>query len=457
MSQSLSDYFALEAGEYLDQLDALLGQTGTPDFERLHRLSRAVRGSARVAQAVEVAEVAERLEAAARALQERSTPWSEELRARAIRTVDDLRVLVRVRGRWGAAEHARAKEAIARWGELRAERERAPTPSPAADQLLPFLRREVMGVVSELDQAIEDLRRAPAEGEPLRAIVRRMRPLRGMTGMEVLAPLMEVLEGVENAVQQLLNRATPAGEGHLRLFSEARVALHGALLALERGDPTAGEEGMERFRDAQERAAEGVEPEEEEGVLPIAALFHDDAGPHVVSSPLAPAQGEGSAPEQVERFLRLEAAGFLDRAEAMISGLPARRERRFGPVAAQLARLARAVGELAETYGLHAVSGAAEDAAAGLRAANTAAEARAALGRLRAALPGGAGDAAALEEDGVLPVESLEYDPGEALRVALSLRPRLEELLGDRSGRGTPAGDALDEVFGLVELGLRGR
>ncbi|HEV2736783.1 MAG TPA: hypothetical protein VGV85_18225, partial [Longimicrobiaceae bacterium] len=81
MSQSLSDYFALEAGEFLDQLDALLAGGGAPDAERFFRLARGVRGSARMAQEAQIAGVAEALEGAARALQERSLPWSEETRA----------------------------------------------------------------------------------------------------------------------------------------------------------------------------------------------------------------------------------------------------------------------------------------------------------------------------------------------------------------------------------------
>ncbi|HEU0079972.1 MAG TPA: Hpt domain-containing protein, partial [Longimicrobiaceae bacterium] len=67
MSQSLSDYFALEAGEFLDQLDALLAGGGTPDAERFFRLARGVRGSAQLAGAGPIAEVAERLEDGARA------------------------------------------------------------------------------------------------------------------------------------------------------------------------------------------------------------------------------------------------------------------------------------------------------------------------------------------------------------------------------------------------------
>ncbi|MET0398021.1 MAG: hypothetical protein ABW277_14570, partial [Longimicrobiaceae bacterium] len=390
MSQSLSDYFALEAGEFLDQLDALLAGGGTPDAERFFRLARGVRGSARMAQEAQVAGVAEALEGAARALQDRSLAWSEETRALAVRTVDDLRVLVRARGRWTPAEDARAREAAERWTGMAAERGPARAADGAADQFLAFLRREVMGVVSELDHAGESLRRAPEEREPLREVVRRMRPLRGMTGVDALAPVQEVLEGVEETAGALVSRPGGLADAHLELLGAARGALAAALAAVERGGDAAGLPELERFRDARDRLADAASgaAAEDRDVLPVSSLFFDDAGPHIVSSPLAPvpAAGEdGGVPGEVERFLRLEATGFLDRAEALLASVSGRRDRSFGGVAGQLAALAQSVCELAGTYGMAAVATAAAGAADELRAASTAAEARAALARLRAA------------------------------------------------------------------------
>lgn len=458
MSQSLSDYFALEAGEFLDQLDALLAGGGTPDAERFFRLARGVRGSARMAQETQIAGVAEALEGAARALQDRSLPWSEETRALAVRTVDDLRVLVRARGRWTPAEDARAREAAARWTGVSAERGPARAADGAGDQFLAFLRREVMGVVSELDHASESLRRAPEEREPLREVVRRMRSLRGMTGVDALAPVQEVLEGVEETAGALVSRPGGLTDAHLELLGAARGALAAALAAVERGGDAAELPELERFRDVRDRLAEAASGAAagDRDVLPVSALFFDDAGPHVVSSPLAPvpAAGEG-VPGEVERFLRLEATGFLDRAEALLASVSGRRDRSFGGVAGQLAALAQSVCELAGTYGMAAVATAAAGAADELRAASTAPEARAALGRLRAAIPGAPSAAppaegAAEAEDGVVPVESLLFRGGAALREALSLRAEIERLAAaspELRGR-------LEELFDLVSLGM---
>src|SRR3989449_3248364 len=59
----MSDFFALEAGEYLDRLDALLQPPAPPAAEELVRLARALRGSALMARQQGVARPAVGLEA----------------------------------------------------------------------------------------------------------------------------------------------------------------------------------------------------------------------------------------------------------------------------------------------------------------------------------------------------------------------------------------------------------
>src|SRR3954447_15700487 len=59
MSQPLSEYFAQEAGEYLDRLDALLSRPEAPDPVEFFRLARGVRWSAQLAGAHGVARGAE--------------------------------------------------------------------------------------------------------------------------------------------------------------------------------------------------------------------------------------------------------------------------------------------------------------------------------------------------------------------------------------------------------------
>jgi HPt (histidine-containing phosphotransfer) domain-containing protein len=476
MSQPLSEYFAREAGEYLDRLDALLAQGGAPDPVEFFRLARGVRGSAQIAGAEPVARVAEGMEDAARGLRDGTLAWSDDVRERARQTAADLRALVAAHGRWSADDERRAREAQARWEGTGARRRGGE--APPAGQIYEFLRREIDGVVGELDRALAELKAQPNGREPLRAVLRRMRPVRGVAGMDTVSPVLELLEGIEDAAHEVLSRTTPVQTRELELLSAGRDALRAAGSALERGGDVGATPELERFREIRDRV-EGGEAGDG-GVVPIAALFYDDAGPHVVSSPMAPAGesgGAGTLAGDVESFLRIEATGFLDRAEGLVASLSAR-PGRFARIARDLADLARSVGDLAVTYGMTAIASAAEEAAGRIAGAGSPDEARGALQRLRSSLPGAAdrgqgtgdrgqpADEAASPEsvarptvvpgDGAVPIESLEYDPDEALREALRMRDRLTALAA-ASPHGAALEEALDELFGLVALGVERR
>ncbi|HEX8358604.1 MAG TPA: Hpt domain-containing protein [Longimicrobium sp.] len=446
MSQPLSEYFAQEAGDFLDELDALLAAEPTPDAAQLFRLARGVRGSAQIAGAGGVARVAERLEDAVRSIRDGGLPWDDAVRTRVQATSVDLRRLVASYAA-GRGDEALAAEAAARW-EGAGTRHREDDGSPPAGDMLAFVQREIGGVAAELDRALAELAAAPQAREPLRAVLRRMRPVRGVSGMSALAPLLEVLEALEDTAADAFSRTTPLGGEALELLTASRDVLRAATDLLGAGAALDTLLELDRFRELRDRADSDAGELDEAGVIPISRLFFDDAGPHVVSSPTAPAGNADSLRDDVEAFLRIEATGFLDRAEALIAGAPQAR-RRFGRVARQLASLASSVAELAGTYAMNAIAGAAHAASSALRAATSVEEARSALRSLRAALPGGA-PAEPDEEQGVVPIESLLYTPGDALRAALELRERAVALAGPA---GTPLGDLVDELFGLLELG----
>lgn len=481
MAQPLSEYFALEAGEFLDQMDALLAGSERPDPVRFFRLARGVRGSAQLAGAAPIAEVAERLEDGARAIRDGLLQWTPEVRDRARRTADDLRSLVERHGTWSAADDQRAAAAAERWGDVRGGRRRGDGPGDG-DALFEFVRREIAGVVAEMDRALAELAAAPEGREPLRIVLRRMRPVRGVAGMETLAPVLEVLEGIEDTAHEILGRTSAVTAAELDLLASGAAALRSAASSLEGGRAPGESAELTAFRELRDRAEDSSAAGDEAEVVPLSRLFADEPGAHLVSSPMAPVpSGDGMTPE-VEGFLRIEATGFLDRAEGLLAGQPAR-PRRFGRVAREVAELAASVRELASTYGVAPLATAAELAANRLRAASSPEEARDALLHLRHSLPGApplpaavapaaapsavaetaeqaqaaaapAAEQPRADEEGVVPVETLLYAPDEALREALALRGRIESLAG---GRGTPLGDAVDELFGLVELGLAGR
>jgi len=474
MSQPLNEYFVQEAGEFLDELDALLARPGSPDAVEFFRLARGVRGSAQIAGVQAVARVAEGLEDAARALRDGALAWSDEVRGRAQQTAADLRALVGASGHWGGDDERRADEAAARWEGVGGARRRGAEGHPAG-QIYDFLRRELEGVTGEMDRALAELQANPAGREPLRTVLRRMRPVRGVAGMDTLSPVLELLEGIEDTAHEILKRTSPVSGQEIALLGAARDALRATAKELERGGEVGVTAELERFREVRD-ASEGGAAAADAAVVSVASLFYDDAGPHVVSSPMAPVPGseraeehDGSLSGDVEAFLKMEATGFLDRAEGLVSSLSAR-PTRFGRIARDLAELARGVGELAVTYGMTVIAHAADDAAQRIAQAAGPDDARGALTTLRSTLlgtpapeavdvdddpasPPAPAVAAAADEQGVVPIETLVYDADAALREALRMRERVTAM----AGASAPLSSALDELFGLVELGLERR
>src|SRR2546428_9924708 len=109
----MSDFFALEAGEYLDRLDALVQPPAPPAADELVRLARALRGSALMASQQGIARAAMGLEALARGVREGRRSWDAATKQIATRAVDDLKIFVRKAASWTEADTAKA-EALAR-------------------------------------------------------------------------------------------------------------------------------------------------------------------------------------------------------------------------------------------------------------------------------------------------------------------------------------------------------
>jgi chemotaxis protein histidine kinase CheA len=118
MTERLSEYFAREAGDYLDRLEELLADPAGADPREMLRLARGVRGSAQMAEVETIAGVAGRVEEALQAVTTHGVRWTEEVRQLAAETVRDIQVLMRALNRWGPAEEARVRTAIERWDDL---------------------------------------------------------------------------------------------------------------------------------------------------------------------------------------------------------------------------------------------------------------------------------------------------------------------------------------------------
>src|SRR2546422_2117952 len=91
----MSDFFALEAGEYLERLDGLLAKSDHPNADELVRLARALRGSALMANQQPIARAAAGLESLARAGREGRRPWGAQTTPLGVRAGGDLKIFDR--------------------------------------------------------------------------------------------------------------------------------------------------------------------------------------------------------------------------------------------------------------------------------------------------------------------------------------------------------------------------
>jgi len=241
----MSDFFALEAGEYLDRLDALLQPPAPPAAEELVRLARALRGSALMASQHGIARAATGLEAFARGVREGRRPWDAATKQIAIRAVDDLKIFVRKAASWTEADTAKA-EALASQLEQFGGRPSAQVRAAEAIGLdagaRAFVAREGAAIASALDRAGRALRTNPMAHDPLQLVLKALQPLRGLAALTDLPPLPDLLEGIEQAIGELsrTSAAPPPGVGDTiaELFQMAATSIaHAAREVAERGRP----------------------------------------------------------------------------------------------------------------------------------------------------------------------------------------------------------------------------
>src|SRR5437870_6134020 len=277
----MSDFFALEAGEYLERLDGLVAQGEHPSGDELVRLARAVRGSALMANQHAIARAASGLESLARAVREARRTWDAQTKQLAVRAVDDLKIFVRRAGAWTDADTAKA-EALGQ--ELDQVAGRPSAQIRAAEALgldagaRAFVAREGAAIASALDRAAQALRANPLAHDPLQQVLRALQPLRGLAALADLPPLPDLLDGIERAIGDLEAPGSKPPSGVGELFQSAATAIaRAAREVADLGRPNPEGPEFQRFTALAVQAMES-EPD----AVPIASLYHDDAGPHVV-------------------------------------------------------------------------------------------------------------------------------------------------------------------------------
>ena len=283
----MTDFFTLEAGEYLERLDgALAGGATPPPVDEMLKLSRALRGSALMANKGLIARAAAGLEALVRAVREGRRNWDAETQQITIRAVDDLKILIRSVLSWTDADSVKA-EALS--GELErlagTPRTSGAVPKMDAPSLdagaRAFVAREGAAIASALDRASQALRANPAGRDPLHQVTKALQPLRGLAALNDLPPLPDVLEGIERAIAELGRNEGAPPSGVDELFQAAASAIAGAAREVaEQGRPDPEGATFKAF--AAKLVAFLGSKEAEPGVVPIASLYYADDGPHVV-------------------------------------------------------------------------------------------------------------------------------------------------------------------------------
>jgi hypothetical protein len=354
----LTDFFAMEAGDYLERLDGLVSK-GSLDADEFLRVSRALRGSALMANQQVVAAAAAGFELVAKAIREGRQAWDARTQQAVVRAVDDFKVLVRRLREWTAEDDERARTIGASLEEVAGEAA-APTPPPAATggaRARALIAQQGATLASALDGAATAIQADPRAPGGLNAVLQVMQPIRGIASLMDFPPLPDILDALERSIAEARRQPRPPAELPEALRAGARAVARVAreITASGTADPESPElaELVSRLATVM-----GLDS----SILPIESLFFDDAGPHALEPGVAPvalmppggpqfvAQGEylQQAADAIERGRsaperELRAQGLLGTFRTLAAGGD-------GPLAEAAAALGRA-GRDALAYG----------------------------------------------------------------------------------------------------------
>ena len=285
------DFFILEAGDYVEQLDAqlLAAASGAIDGEAFQRSARALRGSATMAKLPAFAAMAAGMERVGRALRERTLPWDAEVRGVLVASVDDCKLLLRNVRAWSEADEARARARVDELLRHAPARLATPIASPAATGHDSYLATES----ANIGAGLELLATRPADRDAAGNVLGRVRALRGIASVKDHANLADVLEAAEQAAHPLELGERVLSAERIAVLNAAAMLIRSVSTALRAGtviDPGGAE--IVRFAaalDAMQQRETGVER-----VVPIADLFYEDGGLTIVDAatnpPTSPAE-----------------------------------------------------------------------------------------------------------------------------------------------------------------------
>ncbi|MCA9762977.1 MAG: Hpt domain-containing protein [Gemmatimonadetes bacterium] len=291
-----AEFFALEAGEYLTELEQVVARSDTPDLERLVRGARALRGAALMAGLGTFARAAAALEGLARQVRDHALGWEPNARAGWREGLQTLRGLVGRAAGWEAADDRHALlladriERIGK-GEAPAAAEPSTPTGTAAPGLTPGVRAFIARESALIAGSLQEAARALAPMDPpvaLAGVLDRLRSLRGLGEAAELSPLPELLDAMEVTTRCLL-RSDPAPPDVAIVFADAADALAAMAQAVADQGRIVVPNGLDRIA---RRLLEGFAAEAD--VLPIDALAPDGEAAIVTKGapPAAPAPAE---------------------------------------------------------------------------------------------------------------------------------------------------------------------
>lgn len=336
------DFFVLEAGEYIEQLDGLLltARDAGPDLDALQRVARALRGSATMAKLTAFADMAAGIERVGHGLRSGATRWEPALAGALVAAIDDCKLLLRNVRTWSPSDDARSRariDELARYAPAR-------TATPVAGRQSASDGGFFVTEVANIGAGAELLATRPSDRDAAANVLRRVRALRGIAGVKDHPSLADVLEATEHAAHPLERGAASISAERLAVLGAAATVLRGIAASMRMGsvlDPASPE--LARFAAAidamQEKETEG------ERVVPISEFFYEDGGPTVVE----PAPNPPTSP--AERF-RLEVVSQGEHLRRLVADARgARDDLARDSVRRALRQALRGLRQAAESYG----------------------------------------------------------------------------------------------------------
>jgi hypothetical protein len=228
-----AEFFALEASEYIGDLEPLVARSDTPDCERLVRGARALRGAALMAGLGTFARAAAGMEGMARQVRDHALEWEPVARDAWREGLQTLRGLVGRATTWESADDRQAL-ALADRLERATGGAGAPQAGGAVSEVTApssgmtpgvraFIARESALIAGSLHEASQALAPTPPP-QALAGVLERMRSLRGIGTSADLSPLPELLDAMEVMTRGLIASGGPSPE-LAAIFSAAAEAL----------------------------------------------------------------------------------------------------------------------------------------------------------------------------------------------------------------------------------------